>query len=136
MYNGDVKLEEDGTPLVYWNYQWMPICGHYFWDNQNGAKLFCKKMGYDSGVLSGRNSGQKYGRDSFRIGKCESGDEWMSSGRGGCRGGCNDYQGGGSCRNNGNAKCDKHQAAKFTIKCSGGKKMSTLNSSGKRPNIT
>ena len=112
----------------------MPICGHYFWDNQNGAKLFCKKLGYDSGVLSGRNSGQKYGTDSFRIGKCENGDEWLTSGRGGCRGGCNDYQGGGSCRNNNRAKCDKNQAAKFTIKCSRGKKVKSSFSSGKCPN--
>ena len=58
---------------------------------------------------------------------------WLT---GGCRGGCNDYQGGGSCSNNNNAKCDKNQAAKFTIQCSGGMKMSTSSSSGKRQNIT
>ena len=93
-------------------------------------------MGYDSGVLSGRNSGQKYGKDSFRIGKCDQGDTWMSAwGTGGCRGGCNDYEGGGSCRNNNNAKCDKNQAAKFTIKCSGGKKMKAPSSTGKNHNI-
>ena len=48
----------------------MPICGHYFWDNQYGVNLFCKKLGYDSGSFSGRDAGQKYYRESFRIGKC------------------------------------------------------------------
>ena len=63
--NGDVKLEEDGTPLVFWDSQWIPICGHYFWDNQHGAELFCRKMGFESGLFSGRGSGQKYEGDSL-----------------------------------------------------------------------
>ena len=93
----------------------MPICGHYFWDNQEGAKLFCQKMGYHSGTFSGRGSGQKYSMDSFRIGKCNDGDNWES-----CSGGCNDYQGGGACSNNNHAKCDQTQGVKITIECSGG----------------
>ena len=101
--------------MVFWANQWMPICGHAFWDNQEGAKLFCKKMGYESGTFSGRGSGHKYGVDSFRIGKCLSGDKWES-----CSGGCNDYQGGGACSVYPPAKCDKDQAVKITIQCSGG----------------
>ena len=123
--NGNVKLEEDGTPLVFWDSQWIPICGHYFWDNQNGAELFCRQMGFESGLLSRRGSGKKYEGDSFRIGKCEDGDTWES-----CSGGCNDYQRGGSCNNNAKAKCDKGQAVKFTIKCSGGDDLKTSTRSG------
>ena len=40
--DGDVKLEADGTPLIFWDKVWSPICGHYFWDNQYGAKKFCQ----------------------------------------------------------------------------------------------
>ena len=93
----------------------MPICGHYFWDNQYGVNLFCKKLGYDSGSFSGRDAGQKYYKESFRIGKCTSGDRLES-----CTGGCNDYRKGGECSNNNQAKCYKTSGAKMTIKCSGG----------------
>ena len=103
----------------------MPICGSYFWDNQEGAILFCRKMGYYTGFFSGRGSGQKYDMDSFRIGKCKSGDEWES-----CSGGCNDYQVGGSCSNNGGVKCDKEQAVKITIECSGGNSSKTSSCTG------
>ena len=93
----------------------MPICGHYFWDNQDGAKLFCQKMGYQAGKFSVRGSGQKYSMNSFKVGKCNRGDNWKS-----CTGGCNDYQGGGACSNNKPAKCDQNQGVKITIQCSGG----------------
>ena len=115
--NGDVKLEDDGTPLVYWGNSWMPICGHFFWDNQNGAKLFCQKMGYTSGKFSGRGSGQKYSLDSFKIGRCNARDEWES-----CSGGCNHYESGGKCNNSWGSYCTKGQEVKITIQCSGGVK--------------
>ena len=73
-------------------------------------------MGYDSGKLSGRGSGKKYSTDSFRIGKCNGGNNW-----GKCKGGCNDYEVGVACNNNKYAKCDKNQGVKITIACSGGR---------------
>ena len=123
--NGDVKLEQLGTPFIFWDNQWMPICGHYFWDNHEGATLFCRKMGYDSGSFWGKGYGFKYYIDSFRIGKCKSGDEWES-----CSGGCNDYQIGGSCSNKYSAKCDWDQAVEITIKCSGGDSIKTSSCTG------
>ena len=122
---GDVKLEEDGTPFVFWGNEWIPICGHYFWDNIYGANLFCRKMGYESGLLSRRGSGEKYGVNSFRMGKCKSGDKWES-----CSGGCNDYQSGGTCNNNGRAHCDKDQAVKVSIECIGGDSIKTTSCRG------
>ena len=32
--------------------KWRPICGHWFWDNNYGAKAFCKRLGYESGEFS------------------------------------------------------------------------------------
>ena len=122
--NGDVKLVDDGTPLIYWGNQWMPICGHYFWNNQDGAKLFCQKMGYHSGKME-RRSGEKYSMDSFRVGQCNDGDNWES-----CSGGCNDYQGGDACSNNKNGKCDQNQEVKITIECSGGESTATTSCRG------
>lgn len=108
----------------------MPICSHYFWDSQEGAKLFCKKLGYNSGKFSGRGSGLIYGVDSFRIGKCYRSDSWLS-----CTGGCNDYQAGGACRNNRDAKCDRNQAVKISIECSGGNSIKRSSCRGKNINL-
>ena len=111
---GDVRLKRDGTPMIFWEEQWKPICGHYFWNNQNGAKLFCNRLGYDSAVLS-KTSG-RYLMDSLRIGQCENGDTLES-----CSGGCNDYQLGGSCSDNNPVSCEAKHGGKFTVECSGGK---------------
>ena len=120
--NGDVSLKDDGTPFIFWDGQWSPICGHYFWDNMYGANLFCKGLGYQYGEL---NVSQKlYDVDSFRIGGCGVKDTWPE-----CKSGCNDYQLGESCGNgnindagNGNrdARCDANHSHKLVIDCSGG----------------
>ena len=119
--NGDVGLVNDGTPFIFWDSQWFPICGHYFWDNHVGSTLFCKKLGYESGNVHRAENEEKYAVDSFRVGFCNEDDEWEN-----CRGGCNDYQAGGYCgngdikdRGNGNsgARCEKNYGIKITIKC-------------------
>ena len=91
-------------------------------------------MGYKFGSLSkasgrGRLLGEKYEIDSFRIGKCQSGDKWES-----CSGGCNDYEAGASCNNNRASKCDKDQAVKIAIECNGGDYSTNASCEGKRFN--
>ena len=113
-------LKDDNTPMIYWNGTWSPICGHYFWDTERGkpnygATKFCNKMGYQVGDVFGRGSGESYSSDAFRIGKCNENDDWNS-----CRGGCNDYEVGGKCSENYEAKCTRGQPVKITIECSGG----------------
>ena len=110
--NGDVRLRDGGKPRVYWNNNWVPICGHYFWDNAHGATLFCKKMGYETGTVS--DTGKRYSQDSLRIGKCNIGDALES-----CKGGCNDYKVGKSCKNNDSVKCGKGERVGISIKCQG-----------------
>jgi hypothetical protein len=112
--NGDVKLEDDGTPLVLWDDVWPPICGHYFWDNQIGATKFCEKMGYQQGEQSGEGEGNHYSKDAFKIGKCKNDDDWNTK----CTGGCNDYEVGGKCSNafiGGN--CAQEEGMAMTITC-------------------
>ena len=105
--NGDVRLKYDKTPMIFWDGLWSPICGRWFWDNQFGATKFCQRLGYQSGKVLGRGSGETYSSNSFKVGTCNKNDDWTN-----CRGGGNDYklvEG-----------CVKGQPVKITIACSGG----------------
>ena len=66
-------MEEDGTPLLYWERKWSPICGHNFKDDNNGATTFCNKLGYRSGTV--KWVGRKYPVASVRIGRCKTGED-------------------------------------------------------------
>ena len=119
----------DGTPTIFWDSQWLPICAHYFWDNDVGAQLFCQKLGFESGYVNRSNSGGNYPVDSFRIGLCKENNDLLR-----CNGGCNDYQSGGYCGNgdvqdtangNGGARCEKDHGPKISIDCIGGESTST-----------
>ena len=108
--NGDVWLEDDGTPLFFWNDKLSLICGNWFWNNQIGATLFCQKLGYTSGTQSGSNLAVVLGEDAITIGECSTGDTLDA-----CTGGCNDYRrGDDAC-----AKCGVDKKAKITIACQG-----------------
>ena len=77
--HGSVRLTEEKTPEVLWNRKWTPICGHFFWDNQYGPNLFCKKL--DSKFIYGKFTkrlDKLIERDSIWIGNCGSGDDWLS----------------------------------------------------------
>ena len=60
-----------GNPYIYIEDAWRPICGHYFWDNDNGCDTICTNLGYDSGTTSSSSSGQTYDEDAYSVGKCE-----------------------------------------------------------------
>jgi hypothetical protein len=105
--NGDVKLEKDGTPKFFWNGQWSPICGHYFWNNQFGATSFCKKLGYTKADQHRTN--KNYDEDAIRIGQCNKGQSLEE-----CTGGCNDKGLGNGC-----ASCSTGNEVALTITCEG-----------------
>ena len=88
--NGKRKVKlENNIPYVKRSRKWVPICGHYFWDNNNGATLFCEQLGFPEGKIIGGTygTGDRYTlqKDALKIGKCTNGDSWLS-----CTGGCND----------------------------------------------
>ena len=92
---------------------WSPICGHWFWDNDFGATLFCQKLTSDptsTGYVI-RRTDKPLEKDAIRIGKCLSNDQWLS-----CSGGCNDLGTGQGC-----ADCDANSPASVEIKCNQGK---------------
>ena len=110
--------------MIFWRKQWNPICGHYFWDNQYGAKMFCQQLGcYVGGVvrpafpikgnsISTYPMQQNYSVDSFRLGMCLPEDRW-----GNCKGNCNDNVVGGSCFRNMNANCSAGEPVGIHISC-------------------
>ena len=109
-------MGNDKVPLVYYNDTWSPICGHYFWNNDNGASLFCQKLGYENGTVSPKEivpHTESYSVDSVRIGKCYGGNHDLM----GCTGGCNDWRVGGACYENENANCSAGQNVKIRITC-------------------
>ena len=99
-------------PEIYWNGKWTPICGHFFWDNDNGAKLFCQKLGLGNGKIKGeKQKGSKLTEDAIRIGQCSDSDNQLF----GCTGGCNELKVGGHCKEG--SICTKGQSAKVQIEC-------------------
>jgi len=85
--------------------KWSPICGHWFWNNNNGATLFCKELGFNHGIVIKRQD-KPLGSDAIRVGQCLSNDKWLN-----CKGGFNL----GICNN-----CDHCRAgnkASVEIKC-------------------
>ena len=68
-----MKIDADGTPKYYVTNKYVPICGHWFWDNNNGAKSICQKLGYSNGALSRTN--QAYTEDAVMLGRCKSGED-------------------------------------------------------------
>ena len=109
--------------MIYWNGTWAPICGHYFWDNDYGATLFCQKMGYYNGTVSGKGLFGNYSEDAFRVGKCSDRD-LAHRGLTRCTGGCNDNKLGGQCYENDDAMCGKGQPVKTAVECYVGSKSS------------
>ena len=108
--NGDVRMSSDDTPDFFWNGRFYPICGHWFWDSEFGAKTFCQKLGYMNGnITKERSSEKKYTEDSIRVGKCLEGEELES-----CSGGCNDKGIGKGC-----SDCVAGERVGVTIACEG-----------------
>ena len=59
---------------VKFNGQWVPICGHWFWNSDSiGASLFCQKMGFESGELKKPLRQLELPSDGLRVGKCNQG---------------------------------------------------------------
>jgi len=82
--SGDVKLPVNGLdPYIYVAGRWTPICLHYFWDNNNGVKDICTRLGYDgsfaSAFIVGANKSRLNGGFGMFIGRQE---EYMNMNKG------------------------------------------------------
>ena len=100
--------------MIFMNGSWSYICGHKFWNNQHGAKMFCEKLGYSSVSVSKESKDGAYGEDSFLIGECLSTDKWPVCSASST---CNNSGLDGKCEG---ADCTKgNQNTKMYIKCDG-----------------
>ena len=109
----DVRLKDGKFPEVFLNGIWSPICGHYFWNNDFGANLFCQRLTSNPTSTGNviKRTDKPLESDGIRIGGCLRYDDWLS-----CSGGCNDLGTGQGC-----ADCDANSPASIEIKCSHGK---------------
>jgi len=125
--NGSVRIKQEKYPEIFLNGKWVPICGHYFWDTNYGADLFCQKLDpkFTSGIVS-KSHGKRLASDGVRIGKCQQGDQRLKS----CTGGCNDFGIGNELF--GCANCEAGQLAAVEIQCFTGQKDDCQTVEGKK----
>jgi len=67
-------------PWVSYQSVWNPICGHYFWDNNHGATIVCRMLGFGSGVRHHERT--TFTVDSNPVGICNAGATLVAGGGG------------------------------------------------------
>ena len=110
---GDVKLENE-IPFIFAGGAFHPICRHWFWDSDHGINLFCKTLGFSSGILTS-TGGLPLTQDAMRVGGCADMDTNLTT----CSGRCNDMKVGGACSDDGGSACMAGKNAGLTVKCDG-----------------
>ena len=111
----NAKLGADGVPYLFRLGDWRPICGHGFWDSQDGAKAFCRELGFSGGEFTKMDA--SYGKHAIRVGKCGPGESIGSCG------GAKRYKLVGTCMSGKDVKvtisCDGHTPGSEIISCIG-----------------
>ena len=107
-------IEGDIAKICY-NDRLVPICGHYFWENNNGARLFCKMLGKGGGRVN-KNQDIELTEDAYYAGMCSSTDQHITE----CSSAGNHHSLGGA-EMFGSSSCNKGSKAAIYIEC-GGKK--------------
>ena len=105
---GDVELADDGVPNIFLDGSMHPICGNYLWDNEHGATIFCKKLGFLSGTRE--LTFETMTVDAFYVGICRATDVDLT-----------DCTGGWNVKRLGGVSCAAGQKIGIKFFCSGGK---------------
>ena len=127
--DGDVRIpgkkgwtfldyDVDLYPEISFDGSWYPICGHHFWDSDDGAALVCRKLGFETGKRSNSVWNKVWvAKDAMPVGKCEATDDSLMT----CRGGSN-YFGdvGGRKEAAQRASCKRGEKVWPAIRCYGG----------------
>ena len=118
---GTARLNDKNMAEIYHNEKWIPICAHWFWNDNNGATLFCQQLGYEIGIIKQDSMERQVplSADGFRIGACETNDIWPQCTGGYCTGERSNTRftiGGDIC-----SDCQSGSMAGLKIKCSGSK---------------
>ena len=94
------------VPEILYQDKYYPICGHYFWDNDNGATTVCKLLGFASGKRA--KSLVAFDVDSMPVGDCKPGQQLTQCTGGGNAWGKFDDRGGW---------CKKGKKVGVTVTC-------------------
>jgi hypothetical protein len=74
------------SPEIMYNGSWYPICGHWFWDDNNGATTVCQGLGFSSGLVSsgyGERAHTSQPKAAMPVGRCNAGEALTSCSNGG-----------------------------------------------------
>ena len=102
-----VRLTE-GFPEILVENGWHPICGHYFWNNNFGARLFCQELGFNDGKIVEKKI--LLDKETYWVGECKESDKNLKE----CSGRCTLNTVGGTCRG---SKCLKGEKTGIRIEC-------------------
>ena len=97
------------VPEVLYQGKYYPICGHYFWDNDGGATVVCKSLGFKTGKYT--STRVKYDVDAMPVGDCKAEEELTK-----CTNGGNAW----GKFNDRNGWCKKGQNIGVTVTCDPG----------------
>ena len=100
-------VRKSATPEVFYKGEWYPICGHQFWENNDGATTLCRQLGFESGSVWGKGKERKYSKNAMFVGVCGRGEplNWC----GGHKGSFGDLRG----------QCNKGEDVAIMITCTG-----------------
>ena len=104
------------TPEVLYLGEWYPVCGHYFWDNSDGAGTVCQQLGFASGKLT--KTGAVYSKNAMHVGKCAVGEALTACTKGGNAWGVFDVVK--------NSNCRRGERVGIEVTCSGGSNWRTV----------
>ena len=86
--NGDVGFFSDNIPKIFWRGKFFGICGDGFWNNNYGAAIFCRRLGYEGGVVKRTQGKSTSTMESLFVGTCVVNDTDLAD----CKGGNNVYK--------------------------------------------
>mmetsp|Transcript_149269 Transcript_149269/g.271299 ORF Transcript_149269/g.271299 Transcript_149269/m.271299 type:complete len:1166 (-) Transcript_149269:104-3601(-) len=66
-----ISQGEQFVPMVSYQGTFYPICGHWFWNDDNGASAFCRKLGFTNGIRY--TVRDQYSTDALMVGTCSPG---------------------------------------------------------------
>ena len=101
-----MQAGKEFVPEILFKGRHYPICGHFFWDNNNGATTLCKSLGFKSGTVY--KTRDVYTWDAIPVGNCKPGEELSICTGGGNAYGRPDYHDG---------YCKKGQGIGVTVIC-------------------
>lgn len=97
-----------GLPEVFYNGKWNELCAEQFSNNHNGAQVFCRGLGFHSGLRF--KVKRKYPKAALNVGYCRGSDHRNPKGVFGCTGGSNNQKP--------TFRCKKGKRKGIDIRCS------------------